>query len=51
MQMSTIDWLFLFGELLAGFVVLAIVMLVIVFIGHKLAQRYDSVKLGSGPGP
>jgi membrane protein implicated in regulation of membrane protease activity len=46
MQMSAIDWLLFFGELLAVFVVFAMVILAFVFISRKLAQRYDSVYLG-----
>lgn len=46
MQISTIDWLLFFGELIAVLTLFAIIVLVIVVGTHILAYRFDSFHLG-----
>ena len=46
MQMSTIDWLLFFGELIAVLTMFATIILVIIVGTHILAYRYDSFHLG-----
>ena len=46
MQMSTIDWLLFFGELIAVLTLFGIIILGFIVGTHILAYRYDSVYLG-----
>lgn len=46
MQMSTIDWLLFFGELIAVLAMFATIILVIIVGTHVLAYKYDSFHLG-----